>query len=142
MVGGNGGKLEFGSGSEVEKGERHRILVVEDEFHAAAEIAAILAEAGFEVIGVTASGEDAIEIAAREHPSLALIDIKLAGEIDGIDTAVAIYRDHGVRSIFTTAHYDKETQVRALPAFALGWLPKPFEAGSLVLKVRSALQPH
>lgn len=143
MVGGHGGRRDPVAGEDHDGAAKPvRILVVEDEFLVATSAARALQEAGFEIAGITGSGEEAIRIAARERPALALMDIRLSGVIDGIDAAYAIYRDHGIRSIFATAHYDKKVQARASRAAPLGWLPKPFEMATLVLKVRSALQPH
>jgi DNA-binding response OmpR family regulator len=117
-----------------------RILVVEDEYLVATQMQNALAEAGFAVVGMAATGEDALAIAAREHPALAIIDIRLGGVLDGVDAARALFREQGVRSILATANYDEKTQIRAVDAAPLGWLPKPFEMRSLILKVQSAVR--
>jgi len=117
-----------------------RILVVEDEYLVATQMQNALAEAGFAVVGMAATGEDALAIAAREHPALAIIDIRLGGALDGVDAARALFREQGVRSILATANYDEKTQIRAVDAAPLGWLPKPFEMRSLILKVQSAVR--
>jgi len=117
-----------------------RILVVEDEYLVAAQMQSALTEAGFAVVGMAATGEDALAIAAREHPSLAVIDIRLGGGLDGVDAARALFKEQGIRSILATANYDEKTQIRAVEAAPLGWLPKPFEMRSLVLKVQSAVR--
>lgn len=117
-----------------------RILVVEDEYLVAMQMQSALAEAGFAVVGLAATGEDALAIAAREHPALAIVDIRLGGALDGLDAALALFREQGIRSILATANYDEKTQIRAVDAAPLGWLPKPFEMRSLVLKVRSAVR--
>lgn len=117
-----------------------RILVVEDEYLVAMQMQSALAEAGFAVVGLAATGEDALAIAAREHPALAIVDIRLGGALDGLDAARALFREQGIRSILATANYDEKTQIRAVEAAPLGWLPKPFEMRSLVLKVRSAVR--
>jgi two-component system, response regulator PdtaR len=117
-----------------------RILVVEDEYLVAMQMQATLAEAGFTVIGTAATGEDALAIAAQEQPALAIVDIRLGGVLDGVEAALALFRQHGIRSILATANYDEKTQIRAMDASPLGWLPKPFEMRSLVLKVQSAVR--
>ena len=117
-----------------------RVLLVEDEYLVAMQMQATLAEAGFAVVGTAATGEDALAIAAREQPALAIVDIRLGGTLDGVDAALALFRRHGIRSILATANYDEKTQIRALDASPLGWLPKPFEMRSLVLKVQSAVR--
>lgn len=116
-----------------------RVLVVEDEYFVALGIAAELGDAGFEVVDTVARGEDAIAVAAREHPQLAIVDIRLAGRMDGIETARILLSEHGVRSIFATAYCDDDTRARARAARPLGWLSKPYLMDGLVGAVESAL---
>jgi len=116
-----------------------RILVVEDDFLVAMQMESALTEAGFEVAGVASSGEDAIELALKERPRLCVMDIRLAGKRDGIDTALQLSAEQGIRCIFATAHHDEESRRRAAPAGPLGWLHKPYTMSSLVGLVRSAL---
>ena len=116
-----------------------RILVVEDDFLVALQMESALTDAGLEVAGVAASGEDAIELAMSEKPRLVVMDIRLAGDRDGIDTALQLFAEHGIRCIFATAHHDEQSRRRAAPARALGWLHKPYTMTSLVGMVRTAL---
>ena len=67
------------------------------------------------------------------------MDIRLAGDRDGIDTALELFRSHGIRCIFASAYSDQEAQRRAAPAAPLGWLQKPYTMASLTAKVRAAL---
>ena len=60
------------------------VLVVEDDFLVAMQIEATLTEAGFALAGVAASGEEAIDLAGSIRPALALMDIRLAGKMDGV----------------------------------------------------------
>jgi two-component system, response regulator PdtaR len=69
---------------------------------------------------------------------LAVIDIKLAGDRNGVDTAIELFRSHGVRCIFASAYSDSEARRRATPAAPLGWLQKPYSMGSLSAVVRAA----
>lgn len=116
-----------------------RILVVEDDYLVALQAEADLVDAGFEVVGVAASAAEAVALAARERPTVALMDIRLAGGSDGIDAAVEIFRNNGIRSIFATAHTDARTQARAAEAEPLGWLAKPYTSESLVEIARRAV---
>jgi DNA-binding NarL/FixJ family response regulator len=116
-----------------------RILLVEDDFLVAMQMESALAEAGFEIAGIASSGEDAIELALSERPRLAVMDVRLAGRRDGIDTALQLFAEHGIRCIFATAHHDEHARRRAAPAAPLGWLHKPYTMASLVDLVRSAL---
>ncbi|HUI96523.1 MAG TPA: response regulator [Xanthobacteraceae bacterium] len=116
-----------------------RILIVEDDFLVAMQMESALADAGFEIAGVASSGEDAIELAMSERPRLAVMDIRLAGDRDGIDTALTLFAEQGIRCVFATAHHDEHARRRAEPAAPLGWLAKPYTMGSLVTMVRRAL---
>jgi DNA-binding NarL/FixJ family response regulator len=128
-----------GAGSDERSAKPERILVVEDDFLVAMQMESALVEAGFEVAGVAATGEDAIELAISERPHLVVMDIRLAGDRDGIDTALQLFAEQGLRCIFATAHHDEQSRRRAAPADPLGWLHKPYTMVSLVGMVRSAL---
>jgi DNA-binding NarL/FixJ family response regulator len=125
--------------AETRRAAPERILVVEDDFLVAMQMESALTEAGFEVAGVASSGEDAIELALSERPRLAVMDVRLAGRRDGIDTALQLFAEQGIRCIFATAHHDEHARRRAAPAVPLGWLHKPYTMSSLVDLVRSAL---
>jgi DNA-binding NarL/FixJ family response regulator len=127
------------AGSDKRPDAPERILVVEDDFLVAMQMESALVEAGFEVAGVAATGEDAIELANSERPHLVVMDIRLAGDRDGIDTALQLFAEQGLRCIFATAHHDEQSRQRAAPADPLGWLHKPYTMVSLVGMVRSAL---
>lgn len=70
--------------------ESSRILIIEDEAIVALDIKGRLHALGYSVVGVAASGEKAIELAAEHTPDLILMDIMLEGKMDGIDTALSI----------------------------------------------------
>ena len=116
-----------------------RILVVEDDFLIAMQTETALIDAGFDVVGTAASAEEAISLAREERPSLVVMDIRLAGERDGIDAAGQLFRELNIRCIFATAHDDAKTRERAKPFAPLGWLPKPYTAASLVALVTQAV---
>ena len=127
------------AGADKRPGRPERILVVEDDFLVAMQMESALSEAGFEVAGVASSGEEAIELAVSERPRLAVMDIRLAGARDGIDTALQLFAEQRIRCIFATAHHDEQARRRAAPAIPLGWLHKPYTMVSLIGMVRSAL---
>jgi DNA-binding NarL/FixJ family response regulator len=119
--------------------EPARILVVEDDFVVSLEVEAALAEAGFEVVGIANSAEEAERSAAEQRPDLIVMDIRLATARDGVDAALAIFRSTGIRSIFATAHADPHTKDRASEARPLAWVAKPYSMASLVGTVQQAL---
>ncbi len=116
-----------------------RILVVEDDYFVASEIEAGLVDAGFTVVGVAASAAEAIARAAAAKPTLAIMDIRLSGKGDGVEAAMALLREQGIRCIFATAHADEHMRMRGSRAAPLGWLQKPFTMPALVEAVRKAL---
>lgn len=118
---------------------RERILIVEDDLLVASQMETALDVAGFDVVGLAASGKDALDLAKGEQPVLAVVDIRLAGDRDGVDTAIELFRSHGVRCIFASAHTDREARNRAEPAAPLGWLQKPYAMASLTAMVRRAV---
>jgi DNA-binding NarL/FixJ family response regulator len=119
--------------------EPARILVVEDDFLIAMQTEAALAAAGFNVIGTAATAEQALELAEKERPVLAVMDIRLASKRDGIDAARELYHELNIRCIFATAHDDESTRKRAAPYAPLGWLAKPYTTASLIALVTDAV---
>ena len=95
--------------------------------------------AGYEIVGVVNSADEAERTALSEKPDLIVMDIRLVGRRDGIDAALEIYRKGGIRSIFATAHADARTRKRAEAAAPLGWLAKPYAMESLTAVVHTAL---
>jgi DNA-binding NarL/FixJ family response regulator len=116
-----------------------RILIVEDDFFVATALENDLKEAGYEVVGTAATAEEAIKMAAERGPTLAIMDIRLAGAKDGVEAAIAILGLYRVPSIFATAHGDVETRRRAEKASPLGWVNKPYSPDVVLAAIRSAL---
>jgi len=73
------------AGSRMRASKPARILVIEDDLLIATQIETTLTEAGFGVVGLAPTGEEAIELAAKDPPDLAVVDIRLAGDRDGVD---------------------------------------------------------
>lgn len=117
-----------------------RLLIVEDDFLVASQIEAALQDAGFEICDVVSSAEQAIRVAGEKPCTLAIMDIRLSGRLDGVDGALELFRQHGLRCIFATAHSDAEVQKRAAPAKPFAWLSKPYTMASLVRAVRHAAE--
>jgi two-component system, response regulator PdtaR len=116
-----------------------RILVVEDDWFAGMDMEAALNHAGYDVLGVVMSSEEAIEAAGENRPDLILMDVRLVGARDGVDAALEIGRRFGIRCLFVTAFVDPALRSRAEPARPIGWLTKPISGESLVAAVRDAL---
>ena len=115
------------------------ILVVEDNYLVAAATSNGLRDSGFEVVGIAESAAEAIVLAGEVRPMLILMDVRLAGERDGIDAGLEIFRSLGIRCIFATAYSDVESRSRAEPARPLGWLPKPYAMPAVIAAVADAV---
>lgn len=107
-----------------------RVLIVEDEAITAMMLKQSLIASGFEVLGVAATGEDAIIAAKKSPPDLVLMDIRLADGIDGITAAVTI--NNNIPIIFMTAFVDKVTITRAREIRPVAILEKPLNMTELV----------
>jgi light-regulated signal transduction histidine kinase (bacteriophytochrome) len=119
-----------------------RIMIVEDERILALDLAETLDELGYTVAGLASRGEEAIELARQLHPQLILMDVRLAGEIDGITTAETIRDEHDVPVVFLTAHADDDTLQRATSSDASAYLVKPFKPPDLRCVIEIALHKH
>jgi len=128
------------SGTGKRPDEPVRLLVVEDDYLVGAQMEEALREAGFAVADVVSTAEDAIDRARARDVTLAVMDIRLAGRRDGVDAAIELFQQHGIRTIFATAHADPEIRQRAQKAMPVGWLQKPYTMASLVAAVRDALK--
>jgi two-component system, response regulator PdtaR len=116
-----------------------RILIVEDDLLVASYIEEVLAESGFGIAGVAASGTEALLLADQNRPQLALIDIRLPGPMDGIELACLMRRKFNVPAIFLSGLIDPETMRRAETAQALGFLHKPFVPSQVFNAIELAL---
>lgn len=117
-----------------------RILIVEDEALVASYIEEVLAESGFEVAGIASSGTEALSLASEHRPTLALVDIRLAGPIDGIELACLLRQHSGIPAIFLSGLVDAETTQRATAARPLGLLAKPFVPSQVFRAIERALE--
>jgi DNA-binding NarL/FixJ family response regulator len=115
------------------------ILIVEDEALIAANIEQVLSESGFRIAGVAASATEALSLADERHPQLALVDIRLTGEVDGIDLACRLREEFGVPSIFLSGLFDPTIVARAQRARPLGFLQKPFRPSQVFNAIERAL---
>ena len=115
------------------------ILIVEDEALIAANIEEVLAESGFRVAGVASSALEALSIAEETRPRLALVDIRLPGDMDGIQLACRLRDEYGVPSIFLSGLLDSAITMRAREARPLGFLRKPFRPSQVFNAIERAL---
>ena len=122
--------------------DKKRILVVEDEGIVAMTLEDSLFNLGYEVAGTADDSRSAIELAEKEKPDLILMDIRLRGDIDGIETVERINEKMDVPVIFLTAHSDEETLSRMLKTRPYGFLVKPFREKELYANIEAAIARH
>jgi CheY-like chemotaxis protein len=115
------------------------ILIVEDEALVASYIREVLEESGFAIAGIASSGPEAISLATASRPDLALVDIKLAGPMDGIEVAEQMRVQFNTYSIFLSGIADPETMARARNVAHLGFLEKPFRPSQVFNALQRAL---
>lgn len=119
-----------------------KILIVDDEVVVAEDIRRQLRALGYFVVGVVSSGSEAVRLAEEHRPDLVLMDIKLKGPMDGIDTARTIQSQYGTPVIYLTAFSDEETLARARETLPLAYLIKPFVSSDLRAALELALFRH
>ena len=119
-----------------------RIMVVEDEQIIALNIATTLEEMGYQVPAMLATGEDAVREAAELHPDLVLMDINLAGQMDGVEAAAHIREELRIPVIYLSAFSDNATMERAKATEPFAYLLKPFKDRELQNAIEIGLYKH
>jgi CheY-like chemotaxis protein len=117
-----------------------RILIVEDDFIVAKVIEKSLISLDYAIVGLVATGEEAIALAESEKPDLILMDIRLQGKMDGIKASEKIHDTLHIPVIFLTAFSDQKMFERALATAPYGYIIKPFSANTLSTTIRVALE--
>jgi len=119
-------------------GKRARILIVEDDAVQAIDLEDQVRSLGYDVMASVSTGEEAL-LVARELPDLALVDIRLGGKLDGIETAGVLRDRFKVGVIYTTSHDDDDTIRRLKGTMPCGYLGKPIRPRDLHGAVEVAL---
>jgi PAS domain S-box-containing protein len=116
-----------------------QILIVEDEAIVAKDLQKRLTNLGYNVIGIAATGEEALRKAATTPIDLVLMDVRLKGEMDGIQTATALRMRYGTTIVYLSAYADNDTLRRASVTEPFGYVLKPFEERELHTTIEMAL---
>lgn len=116
-----------------------KILIVEDEKVVAMDIKRRLENLGYNVTDLISSGERSLESIAENPPDLVLMDIKLEGKMDGVETAHLIRKHFNVPVIYLTAYYDEEILERAQKTEPFSYILKPFHDQELYASIKIAI---
>ena len=115
------------------------VLVVDDEFIIANSLSLQIEEMGYAVCGTAATAREAVELAQAHRPDIVLMDVRLKGEQDGVDAALAIHETTGSKVIFITGSREPATMARIELDHATAVLFKPIYGQQLRTAVEAAL---
>jgi DNA-binding response OmpR family regulator len=115
------------------------ILIVQDDFLAAERLRLLLVEAGHNVVGVAGRTSGALDLARRHHPDLAIVDMMLEVDVDGVHTATELARRENVKILVTTGFPDAVIQGEGVPDLACAIVKKPYTDAEILAAVARCL---
>lgn len=119
-----------------------KVLIIEDELLIAEDMRINLEKLGYLVSGIGSSYDEAIQLTEKDLPDIALIDIVIDGDKDGIEVAKTLKSKYQIPVIFLTSHSDKDTVEKAKTANPNGYLVKPFNSQDLFTSIEIAFHNH
>ena len=122
--------------------EKAAVFIVEDEAIVSDDIRQTIENLGYSVSGTARSGEDALEKIKKTQPDLVLMDIHLAGAMDGIEAARQLHELFKIPIIYITAHADDELLARAKVTEPYGYILKPYDERELHSVIEMAQYKH
>ncbi len=126
------------TGSPTDDATPHRVLIAEDEALIRLDLAEMLREEGYEVVGEAGDGQEAVELAESLKPDLVIMDVKMPRR-DGIDAASEIASKRIAPIVILTAFSQRELVERARDAGAMAYLVKPFSITDLIPAIELAV---
>lgn len=118
------------------------VYIVEDESIVAKDIQNSLRKLGYNVLGISNNGADAIKQIVELEPDIVLMDIMIKGPLTGIDVAEKIKKEYNIPSIFLTAYADESTLSKAKITEPYGYILKPFKEVDLQSSIEMAVYKH
>ena len=115
-----------------------RVVIAEDEAIIRLDLKETLEEEGYEVVGETGRGDEAVELVKAHDPDIAILDIKMPG-LDGLSAAREISSERRAAVLILTAFSQRDLIEQARDAGALAYLVKPFQRSELVPAIELAL---
>jgi two-component system, LytTR family, response regulator len=116
-----------------------KILIVEDEKVIALDLQKTISQFGYSVVSTVSSGEEALDVMVANRPNLIIMDILLAGDLNGIETGVIVSERYKIPIIYITA-YAKEILLRSKITESSTFLVKPFNENELKEKIEAVLR--
>ncbi|MHB8681921.1 MAG: ANTAR domain-containing response regulator [Acidimicrobiales bacterium] len=115
-----------------------RVVIAEDEAIIRLDLKEILESEGYEVVGETGRGDEAVELVGTHHPDLAILDVKMPG-LDGIEAARRISAEHRTAVLILTAFSQRNLIEDARDAGVAAYLVKPFQRNELIPAIEVAI---
>jgi two-component system, response regulator PdtaR len=122
--------------------ETKKILIVEDDKMLCTIFEMFIKQLNYEIIGISQTGTEAINLCSLQRPDVVLMDIHLEGELNGIDAAKNIHHNFDIPVIFVTSDIEPETIKSAIYKNTYGFLMKPIYHTSLRVAIEFALAKH
>lgn len=119
--------------------ERIRVIIAEDESLVRVDLREMLTNLGYLVVGEAGDGRSAVNLTMELRPDLVVMDIKMPGEIDGIDAARILTEEELAPVLLLTAYSQRELVERAKEAGVIGYVVKPFQESDLGPAIEVAL---
>jgi response regulator NasT len=115
-----------------------RVVIAEDEAIVRLDLKEIMEEEGYEVVGETGRGDEAVELVRQHRPDLAILDVKMPG-VDGLTAAREINAERLCAVLILTAFSQRDLIEQARNAGALAYLVKPFQKSELLPAIEMAI---
>ena len=116
-----------------------KILIADDDVAITIHLEELLTEKGYMIVGIAFSGDEAILLAKKHHPTVAIMDIKMPGNLDGIESAQKLRHEMNIPVIFLSGHDDYALIKRAKRVEPLSFLLKPINERQILAELEIAL---
>ncbi|MCP4575351.1 MAG: response regulator transcription factor [Deltaproteobacteria bacterium] len=116
-----------------------KILIADDDIAITMHLEELFAEKGYILAGIAFSGEEAILLAQKHHPIVVIMDVKMPGKLDGIETAQKLRHEMNIPVIFLSGHDDYALIQRAKRVYPLSFLLKPVKERQILAELELAL---
>ncbi len=120
--------------------DKVQVLIVEDEAIVSMDLRYKLEGLGYSVPAEIRSGKEAVDVASQLNPDMILMDIRLSGDLDGIDAAAQIRNRFGVPVVYLSAYVGGDTLARAEMTEPSGYILKPFDDEDIRAVVEMVIQ--